>query len=172
MNRVWGAIAFIFSPVVHAYICHQRNRLHSQARPLYPSERAPLETYFSAKLLGDVRVFIADPLPIPDPPFASVARRLGLDFPRPSTVEAITFDHVIASRKPLSSSVLFHELVHVIQYRHLGVRAFACRYTQGFLQTRDYFRIPLEQCAFNLQFRYETEPEPFNVEAETLHTLR
>jgi hypothetical protein len=117
-------------------------------------------------------VVIADPLPIPDPPLASTVRRMGFQFPRLSDVEAITFDNVTASRSPPNPSVLFHEVVHIVQYQHLGLRGFARNYTQGFLETGDYYRIPLERYAFHLQLRYQTEPEPFDTEAEILRNLR
>jgi hypothetical protein len=32
-------------------------------------------------------------------------------------VAAITFDHIIASRQPLTLTLLFHELVHAVQFR-------------------------------------------------------
>lgn len=171
VKRVSSIAALALSPVVHAYIRRQRNRLKSSARPLHCSEKAALEIYFPVKVLDRIWVVVADPLPIPDPPLASVARRLGFHFPRPATVEAITFDNVIASRELLSPSVLFHELVHTVQYQHLGLHGFARQYTQGFLETGDYYRIPLERSAFHLQLRYETEPEPFDAEAEILRDL-
>jgi hypothetical protein len=170
-NQISGITALAFSPAVHAYIRLQRNRLRPYAHPLDGKERTAVQMYFPPKVLEHTLVVIADPLPIPDPPLASIARRLGFHFPRPSTVEAITFDNVIASRKPLSPSVLFHELVHTVQYQSLGLGGFARRYTQGFLETGDYYRIPLERCAFHLQFRYQTEREPFDAEAEILRNL-
>jgi len=46
---------------------------------------------------------------------------------------AITFNNIIVSHGPLSVQVLFHELVHVEQYRQLGVDEFASVYVNGFL---------------------------------------
>lgn len=65
--------------------------------------------------------------------------------------------------------MLFHELVHTVQYRLLGVPAFARRYVKGFLATKRYRDIPLERCALHLQFQFETKAEPFQVEAEVAH---
>jgi hypothetical protein len=107
-----------------------------------------------------------DPLPIAEIPFRGAARHLGLDLPDVSLVAAITFDHVIASREPLTHAVLFHELVHAVQFRLLGVGAFARLYVRGLLLSGSYDGIPLERCAMELGYRFETERSPFEVERE------
>ena len=135
-------------------------------------DRIPVEKYFSTDVLDRVRILIAHPLPIPDPPFASVMRRFGFDFPSPSLTEAITFEDVIACRAGMNASLLFHELVHVVQYRVLGVREFARQYISGFLDTRSYSEIPLERIAFELQSRFETDAQQFDVELQVRRSLR
>lgn len=147
----------IFAAPVHAYICRQRDQLRSHASTLTENDRIPVERYFRPEVLDSVRILLADQLPIPEPPLASVMRRCGFDFPRPSLTEAITFEDVIASREAMNASLLFHELVHVVQYRVLGVREFARQYVSGFLDTSSYSEVPLERTAFDLQFRFETD---------------
>jgi hypothetical protein len=93
---------------------------------------------------------------LPALPFGATARRIGLDLPDISLVAAITFDRVIASRQPLTSALLFHELVHVVQFHLLGVSVLARLYIQGLLQSGGYDGIPLERCAGELDFRFET----------------
>jgi len=39
----------------------------------------------------------------------------------------ITFQDVIVHVEPLQTSLLFHELVHAVQYKHLGLQGFAER---------------------------------------------
>ena len=39
-------------------------------------------------------------------------------------MRAITFSDVVVSHEPFSKGLLFHELVHVEQYRNLAFRAF------------------------------------------------
>jgi hypothetical protein len=95
---------------------------------------------FRPEVLDRVRILLADPLPMPEPPFASVMRRCGFDFPSPSFTEAITFEDVIACREGMNASLLFHELVHVVQYHVLGVREFARQYVSGFLDTSHILR--------------------------------
>lgn len=165
------AVPIIAAPV-RAYICCQRDRLQSQANILPKRDRIHVERYFKPDVLDCVRILLADPLPIPDPSFSSVMRWFGFDFPSPLLTEAITFDNVIACREAMNASVLFHELVHVVQYRLLGVREFARQYVSGFLDTGSYADIPLERSAFNLQFRFETDAQPFDVDTEVRRYLR
>ena len=127
--------------------------------------------YFSAELLSEVRVIERDPLPIPNPPFTRLIQRLGFDYPDLSLTAAITFGNLIATRAPMSPSLLFHELVHVVQYSQLGIPAFARHYVHGLLTHRAYERIPLEAHAFHLEARFEFDRQPFNVEAEVTRLL-
>lgn len=135
-----------------------------RAAPLSADEIGSLDEYFKPIDLGRVRVVVADPLPITEPPFSNVLRSLGFDFPSVALTAAITFDDVVASRERMSSSILFHELVHVVQYRLLGVSGFAEQYVRGFLESGSYHKIPLEVCAFTLERRAMREGRSFCVE--------
>lgn len=79
----------------------------------------------------------------------------------------ITFDNVVVFRIPLTESILFHELVHVEQYRQLGVQRLAELYLTGFMRGGGYEEIPMEANAYELGRRFEANPcSPFSVEAE------
>jgi hypothetical protein len=58
----------------------------------------------------------------------------------------------------LSDGLLFHELVHVEQYRQLGIPRFAELYVRGFLGG-GYDGIPLEINAYDLDGRFERSPQ-------------
>jgi hypothetical protein len=164
--------AAVLSPMVDTYIVKQRDRLIPRALAIRPAEAYELRHYFSSGDLDRVRVATADPLPISDPPFSALMRRIGFDFPGVALAAAITFDHVIACREPMNKSVLFHELVHVVQYRLLGVGEFANRYVAGFLAHGSYHDIPLERCAFELEYRFANESQPFSVEAAVAEWIK
>jgi hypothetical protein len=164
--------AAVLTPAVEIYIRHQRDRLDRSAYPLAKIAKTSMQAYFPVEVLESVRVIIADPLPIADPPFSNVVNRLGFDFPSPSLTDAITFDYIIAAKERMDESVLLHELVHVVQFQLMGVRAFAHEYIRGFLDTRDYFSIPLERCAFDLQFRFEKAAGAIDAEAEIRRYLQ
>jgi hypothetical protein len=150
-------------PVQH-YIHTQRDRLKSCSTSIPDLDKARLSLYFSDDDLRRARIVLSDPLPIPEPPLVGVIRRFGFDFPGIAGTAAITFDNVIACREHPSASLLFHELVHTVQYRRLGVPAFARQYVRGFLATKRYRDIPLERCAFDLQVNFETQAAPFSAE--------
>lgn len=125
--------------------------------------------YFHDTDLKAARVVERTPLPLIGLSLWRTAHRLKLA-PSPQSVEAITFGHVIATRAPMDRSLLFHELVHVVQYRLLGVTGFAHRYMGDFLRTGSYIEIALEACAFELEARF-TMGDKFDVESEVRRWL-
>jgi hypothetical protein len=161
----------ILSPPVTRYILNQRDRLTPGCCALTDLAKSEVRVYFNEADLNRVRVVVADPLPIADPPLAGFVRRVGFDFPSVALTAAITFDHIIACREPMQPSLLFHETVHVVQYRLLGVATFAHRYLHGFLNSGSYHDIPLERCAFELEQRLATDRNVFNVDAEVANWI-
>jgi hypothetical protein len=93
-----------------------------------------------------------------------------LDFnnlPDQSAMAAITFRDVLVSHEAFSNGLLFHELVHVEQYRQLGIPRFSELYVRGFLDGGSYEAIPLEVNAYALGGRFEQNPaNRFSVEDE------
>ena len=166
MRRGAGAVATLLAWPVAWYIRRQRDSLINRATALSADSKPRLHPYFAGSDLDRVRVFETDRQPLPALPFRRAARRIGLDVLDRSQIAAITFDCVIAAQQPLRPRLLFHELVHVVQFRLLGVTAFARLYTQGFLATGSYAEIPLERCARDLERRFDSDPSPFDVEAE------
>jgi hypothetical protein len=80
---------------------------------------------------------------------------------------AITLCDVVVSHEGFSNGLLFHELVHVEQYRQLGITRFAELYVRGFLSGGSYQAIPLEVNAYSLGGRFESHPnEIFSVADE------
>jgi hypothetical protein len=149
-------------PWVHA----RRARYRRRGRHLTGEERRVLSGYFAERLLEQVRVAEVDR--IESPPLAALAARLGWRRYGLTGVGGMAFgDAVVLAHRPgASMSVLFHELVHVAQYRSLGVRGFLAAYIRGWLERgRDYSAIPLEGQAFQLQERFEAG-ERFAVEPQ------
>ncbi len=88
-----------------------------------------------------------------------------MGLPNFSTMAAITFDDVVVFHDPLSPQLIFHELVHVVQYRLLGVDEFARLYVRGYLRG-GYEGTPLEICAYELDGKFIMGSVGFDVEAE------
>jgi hypothetical protein len=164
-RRFCEVVSLVPALAATVYIERQRKRCAAEAVELASHFKHELAPYFQPEILGCARILVAECLPIPDLPFSSVLRHCGLYILNPSSIGAITFDNVIAARQPLSTRLLFHELVHVVQYRLLSIHGFARRYVAGFLSGGSYERIPLERCAFHLEERFVSQPAAFSVEA-------
>ncbi len=103
---------------------------------------------------------------VPNPPFYADLEKLGFTgLPNFATMPAITFDDVVVFHDALTPQLIFHELVHVVQYRLLGVDEFARLYVRGYLHG-GYDGTPLEVCAYELDGRFIMGSVGFNVEAE------
>src|SRR5450432_3846975 len=75
----------------------------------------------------------------PEPAFYSQLRAMGIrNAPLFSDMAGITFQDVIVHVEPLTLPLLFHELVHAVQYKHLGLQGFADAYVRGFLTGGSY----------------------------------
>ena len=82
------------------------------------------------------------------------------NLPNFNTMAAVTFCDVVVSHQPFSDGLLFHELVHVEQYRQIGsITRFAELYVSGFLSGGGYNGIPLEINAYDLGSRFERSPQ-------------
>ena len=91
---------------------------------------------------------------------------------------AITFvDTILMSerRSPPANEqmpLLFHELVHVVQYERLGLDEFVTRYVRGWVANGfQYSGIPLERWAYELDARFRTGAPAFSVAAEITRQL-
>ena len=90
-----------------------------------------------------------------------------INLPDFSGVAAITFCDVVVSCETLTDNLPFHELVHVEQYRQLGLSGFSASFVRGFLEGARYDAIPLEANAFQLSDRFRRDPDcRFDVASE------
>lgn len=109
-----------------------------------------------------------------EPAFYPQLRSLGIrNAPAFSKMSGITFQNVIVHVDSLSCTLLFHELVHAVQYKHLGLQGFAQRYVRGFLSGGSYEEIPLEKQAYELEAKFATNPDRiFSVEEDVLTRIQ
>jgi len=156
----------------------QRDAHRSSARDLTKTERSALAPFFDINILNLAKIKMVPG--IENPGFYSELEDMKvpglLDF---STAAGITFrDTIVLSElyswgSSVPGSLIFHELVHVVQYDILGVAGFIERYVRGWTENGlDYFAIPLEIHAFELQRLYETSgKQDLSVEAEVVRRL-
>lgn len=161
------------SQLVAGYISAQRGKYAPRAVALSAQQRAPLEPFFARQVLDSVRVLVLEGERVPNPEFYPMLRNLGFkNLPDQSAMGAITFCDVVVSHEPFSAGLLFHELVHVEQYRHLGIPRFGELYVRGFLNGGSYEAIPLEVNAYSLEDCFRRDPRRgFSVEAEVTKWL-
>lgn len=154
------------------WIESQRAQHRVHADPLPDTTVAALGGFFEQKTLDRVRIRHVPT--IQNPAFYREFEEAGQAFPLDFTVwAAITFGDVVLVNGeqvpgPPSHSVVFHEMVHVVQFDVLGIHEFARRYVEPFVQNRfNYMSIPLETVAFDLQSRFEeSSGVPFSAEEE------
>ena len=161
------------SELVASFISTQRKRYAPRAVPLSAQQRTPLESFFAREVLDDVRVLVLEGERVPNPEFYPMLRGFGFrNLPDQSTMAAITFCDVVVSHEPFSDGLLFHELVHIEQYRQLGIPRFSELYVRGFLNGGSYGAIPLEVNAYSLEDRFRRDPRrAFLVQAEVAQWL-
>jgi hypothetical protein len=156
------------SGLVSQYITTQRERYAPRAIQLSAHQRAAMNGFFSPQLLDGTRLLVLRGERVSNPEFYPMLRGLGFkNLPDQSAMGAITFSDVVVSHEPFSAGLLFHELVHVEQYRQLGIPRFSELYVQGFLNGGSYEAIPLEVNAYTLGGRFEANPrQQFSVQDE------
>jgi len=156
------------SGLVSQYISTQREKYAPRAIPLSAHQQAALKGFFSPQVLDGTRLLVLKGERVGNPDFYPMLRRLGFNnLPDQSTMGAITFCDVVVSHEPFSNGLLFHELVHVEQYRQLGIPRFSELYVLGFLNGGSYEAIPLEVNAYSLEDRFRSAPRRmFSVEDE------
>jgi len=152
------------------YIAKQRRRVLPYAEPIARQFCRELRPFFPPEILAETRVAQAS---VPNPRFYSLIKLLCIrDLLEMSAIGAITLVDVIAYPERMNRSTLFHELVHAVQYRVLGLRQFARLYVTGFLNGGGYEGIPLERQAYELEERFSRDPKSvFSVEMEVQERL-
>ena len=153
-----------FSQAVADYIQSQRALYLPRAATLAFSEL--WSNFFPAVDLERIRVLQPGQERVPNPPFYEELEKLGFTgLPNFTTMAAITFDDVVVFHEGLTPQLIFHEMVHVLQYRLLGVDEFARLYVRGYLHG-GYEGTPLEVCAYQLDGKFITGSVGFDVETE------
>jgi hypothetical protein len=156
-SKVPAGIVSQITAAVEDYILASRTKYLSSAVALSPQQLAPLRPFFPAEVLENSRVLVLRGKRIQDPSFYSMAKMMGFrNLPSFSDVAAVTFVDVIVSHEEFTPSLLFHELVHAVQYLQLGAKQFSALYVNGFIKGGSYDDIPLEKNAYELESRFSS----------------
>ncbi len=170
LPKLTGAQIAWLNQQVAAYIDHQRRSFLRGTAPLSQNQRTVVQPFFPDSTLNSARLVVLKVIRVSNPPFYSELLNMGFEagsLPDFAHMAAITFVDTIVSHEPFTNRLLFHELVHVVQYEKLGLKDFAAKYVRGFLSSGSYEAIPLEMNAYELEGRYTAAPtKAFSVEAE------
>ena len=155
---------------VAAYIDHQRQTYRPGGVPLSLNQKNTMRPFFPEPSLDPTRLVVLSGQRVNNPPFYGELVKMGFEpaaLPNFALMAAITFADTVVSHERFTDRLLFHELVHVVQYEKLGVVEFAAKYVRGFLSGGSYEAIPLEVNAYELDRRFAEAPtKAFSVALE------
>jgi hypothetical protein len=154
--------------MVEDYVTSSRKKYAPQAVPLTDAQHSAMQPFFSAAILDTARLCVLRGARVSNPSMYPMAKMMGIrNLPDFADMAAITFVDVIVSHQEFKDALLFHELVHVVQYAQMDLKEFAGRFVNGFIQGGSYEQIPLETHAYALEARFsQNAAETFSVDDE------
>jgi hypothetical protein len=138
-------------PMVRTWFDTVRAQHAGQAQRVGSVGFSRLPEYFPSAVLDAARVVTVAKIPFP--PITD----LGIAFAELSQMglSAVTYDDTIFVHQALRAETIhFHELVHVVQWRAIGVNPFMLTYGLGVVE-RGYAHSPLEAIAYDLQSQFD-----------------
>lgn len=157
-----GALIACAGVIGPRWVRHRRAMYRDAATPVAGIDAEVLARYFSAPVMACVRVATVER--IEDPAVYGLMRALGIRVPMElSTVAGMAFGDTVVmaggeADEARRRSTLFHEMVHVVQYRRLGMREFCRQYVRGWTEG-GYFGLALEVEAYAMQKRFDRGEE-------------
>lgn len=150
-------------PEVRGWIEDKLNEHKARTRPVASYGFTRLPQYYSAETLAST--FVIEVPEVPVPPLADFGLTEFTEFQN-GKYRGITFlnSYFVQESDRLDESLHFHELVHVIQWQHLGPSGFLAAYAAGYLAAGNYRDNPLEVMAYALQDYFDQNQPPKNVE--------
>lgn len=153
----------------YKWIVEQRNFHIESAQGLSEQDIASLQPYFEPKILDLARTALVEH--IENPPFYPEIAGLGIpnlidftDMAGITFVDCILMSSRITHDQQSRTSLLFHEMVHVVQYDLLAAKRFAELYVTGWAENGfDYRSIPLESQAYDLERQFNQGGTAFSV---------
>jgi hypothetical protein len=134
------------------------------ARPVNSLGFQRLPDFYDADTLAKAKAVAVNKVPVPPLSAMGLGRFAG--FERMDAAGITYLDTCfLRADQAWDESLHFHELVHVVQWRILGPKAFLAAYADG-LERYGYRESPLEVMAYDLQARFDARERPFDVAAE------
>jgi hypothetical protein len=168
LKNLSPAMVSQLASMVESYISDSRKKYAPQAVLLSEAQRAAMQPFFSATVLDSARLCVLHGTRVQNPSMYAMAKMMGIrNLPDFAAMTAITFVDVVVSHQEFTDALLFHELVHVVQYSQMDLKEFAARFVNGFIQGGSYEEVPLEKMAHALENRFsQNAAEAFSVDDE------
>jgi hypothetical protein len=149
-------------PLIKNWITSTLEKYSSESKPLSEFKFNRLPLYYSETVLSSAKVVPVNRVPIP--PLTALGLTQFKNFEDGNYV-GITFKdtYFLVRNQIFNESLHFHELVHMIQWKYLGIDKFLIIYGIGLLQN-GYSSSPLELIAYKHQKLFEQKIKPYDVE--------
>lgn len=162
--------ALMTFPRARRWVQQSIHQSRSIAQPMASMGFDRLGRWFSPRLLDQVRVVVAERtprLPLEDWGFPE-----GHDL-TPTNPAGLTLGDVVFIKRGCErdESLMFHELVHVVQWRGLGLGPFIAFYGLELIE-RGYAEHRLEIMVRDLQAAFDAGAAPFDAQAEAARRTR
>jgi hypothetical protein len=155
-------------PQVRGWILKTLEQHKLQARPVASYGFTRLPQFYSADTLASAVVVEVSKVPVP--PLADMGLPEFAEFQN-GNYAGITYlnTYFLSATEARDESLHFHELVHVIQWQHLGPDRFLAAYAAGYLLAKSQHKDPyrdnlLEVMAYDLQAHFDSNGQSGNVE--------
>ena len=157
-------------PLILGWVEQTLSRYAPQARALGSLGFKRLPGYFKPEVLASAKVIYVAAVPVP--PLTALGLPQFSEFEHLNAA-GITYTDTFFAREELrgDEGLHFHEMVHVLQWRFLGSRAFIATYADG-LERAGYRHAPLEVMAYTLETVFAKSPAPFDVAAVVREELK
>ena len=141
-------------PLLRTWIEDLLKRHAAESKPLAHYAPQRISAYFPKQTLDSVRVVKVPKLPIP--PLSALGLSQFADFEN-GDYAAITYlnTYFMVDGVIRNEGVHFHEIVHTVQWTHLGVDRFILAYAIGLMQF-GYVDSPLEVMARKYEQKFQT----------------
>lgn len=147
-------------PAIRGWINDYLASHAGQARAVGSLGFARLPACLPTELLGQAKIVLVPRVPFPPVESFGLPEFVPM---QQMSFSGITFkDTFFVQEGQASESLCFHELIHVIQWRRLGVDNFLLAYGVGLLQF-GYAESPLEKMAYTLQRNFDQGTAPQDI---------
>lgn len=156
-------------PAIRAWIDDVCARSAADAVAIDTNKYPRLPIHFSPATIQNIKIVTCEDLPLP--PIEMLGLPELIDFQQ-SRYDGITYIDTIFIADPAPrETLLFHELIHAVQWKALGPKDFLLAYGYGLMDSgyRDSF---LETMAYDFQEKFDKKGPLGNIEDEIIRECR